>query len=374
MNGSGPIPNPERLMNGKHGRLLKQANREFAANLDQPAAFHRVNQRLAAARYFSFSRPSLWLVPAALALAGLVAMRVASVTEAPLLVAAEQVRGFSPKASPPASVGETREPIPDSKVSPDARSSSPRSKRLSEVASASPSASAMIAAAPHQSHDAPASAAPLPAPPGASSSAPEASVAADPPPTAAGPDCLSLARSGKTRDAEACFLKRAEGSGLGAEMALYEVARLRRDVLADAEGALRALAEYRARFPGGSLRREADMSQLELLVQLGRSEDALRRSAELLASSSSGERAAELHLLRGHILRKSQSSFAAAALEYELAEKAGARAPEVKYFRALCLDALGRSGEASALFSEYLAQPRPLYADDAKRRLERLQP
>ena len=190
----------------------------------------------------------------------------------------------------------------------------------------------------------------------------------------AAPDCLSLARSGKTLDAEACFVKSAEGTGLAAEMALYEVARLRRDVLADAPGALQALAEYRARFPTGALRREADMSQLELLLQLGRTGEALKQSEELLSSSSSGERAAELHLLRGHILRKTQSRFAEAAHEYELAERAGARAGDVTYFHALCLEALGQSSEAAALLSEYLEQPQHAYASDARKRLERLKP
>jgi len=210
---------------------------------------------------------------------------------------------------------------------------------------------------------------------------PERDVVGQPPPTSAtasdtgtAPDCLSLARRGQTRDAEACFLKRAEGSGLGAEMALYEVARLRRDVLADAPGALAALAEYRARFPAGSLRREADMSQLELLLQLGRSGEALKQSDELLSSSSSGERAAELHLLRGHILRKAQSRFADAEHEYQLAEGAGARGGEVSYFRALCLEALGRTPEAIALFAQYLEQPQRPYAEDARRRLQRLSP
>lgn len=156
-------------------------------------------------------------------------------------------------------------------------------------------------------------------------------------------------------------------------MALYEVARLRRDVLADADGALRALAEYRKRFPAGSLRREADMSQLELLLQLGRGDDALKQSDELLASSASGERAAELHLLRGHILRK-QSRFAVAVREYELADSARARSGEATYFRALCLEALGRRSEAAVIFAKYLEQPKRPYTEDAKQRLERLKP
>jgi len=156
-------------------------------------------------------------------------------------------------------------------------------------------------------------------------------------------------------------------------MALYEVARLRRDVLGDAAGALRVLAEYRTRFPSGSLRREADMSQLELLVQLGRTDEALKQSDELLSSSASGERAAELRLLRGHILRKTRS-FAAAAREYELAERVRPGRGDVTYFHALCLEALGLGPEAAALFGQYLEQPQHSYAEDARRRLEKLKP
>ena len=115
------------------------------------------------------------------------------------------------------------------------------------------------------------------------------------------------------------------------------------------------------------------MSQLELLLQLGRVDEALKQSDELLSSSSS-ERAAELHLLRGHILRKTRSRYAAAAHEYELAERAGARGGDVIYFHALCLEALGRATEAAALFSQYLEQPQLSHAEDARRRLERLKP
>lgn len=345
MSGSGPLPNPERLVEGKLGRLLKEANREFAAGLDRAGAFRRVNERLSEPRGFALPRRAVWLIPAALlGLAGLVGARLAQMTDAPVVVA-EDWRGYLPQAAASASAGSAAEPeVEKTMVQPTARKTAPSTKRHAE--------------------------APIMAPPTVPSVVDAVPIA----PVVTGEDCLSLARLGKTRDAEACFLKRAEGSGLGAEMALYEVARLRRDVLADADGALRALAEYRTRFPVGSLRREADMSQLELLVQLGRSEDALKQSAELLSSSSSGERAAELHFLRGHILRKTKANFAAAEQEYELAEKAGARTADVKYFRALCLEALGRAAEAAALFAEYLEQPRRMYAEDARRRLEKLKP
>ncbi len=65
MSRSGSMPDPERLVDGKLGPLLKEANREFAAGLDQPAAFHRVNQRLSTtSRRLSRSRSAWWLVPA----------------------------------------------------------------------------------------------------------------------------------------------------------------------------------------------------------------------------------------------------------------------------------------------------------------------
>jgi hypothetical protein len=196
----------------------------------------------------------------------------------------------------------------------------------------------------------------------------KASGAAEP-----GPDCLNLARQGETRDAEQCFLQRAAGAGLGAEMALYEVARLRRDVLRDPGGALQALDEYRQRFPSGSLRREADMSYLELLVQLGRSLEALDQSNTLLASGSGRERVAELRLLRGDIFRRNLNDIPSAEREYALAEQlTGAAGAEATYLRGVCLEALGNTQAAAEAFERYLQRsPRPR-SDEAQRRLDAL--
>ncbi|HYP89346.1 MAG TPA: hypothetical protein VEQ59_14365 [Polyangiaceae bacterium] len=360
---------PARLIDGKLGSLLREANRELATELDQPAAFRRLRARLAASRRHHRPWGAPWLVAAApLAIAAIAILLVLapkwSSDAAPELVA-ERWNGYliKPDAVPRAtstSVASGSEPS----------LSKPAPFRAAEPAPASQSAkrSADVRAAAGSASVTPELPLPLLEPRAGGEPAPRDDELAKT------PDCLSLARQGQTRQAEACFLERAQGSGLGAEMALYEVARLRRDVLADADGALRALAEYRKRFPSGSLRREADMSQLELLIQLGRSDDALNQSQELLSSSASGERAAELHLLRGHILRKAQSRFAAAAHEYELAEGAGARGGDASYFRALCLEALGRGPEAASLLTQYLEQPQRPYAEDARRRLERIKP
>ncbi|HYQ42031.1 MAG TPA: hypothetical protein VER11_08685 [Polyangiaceae bacterium] len=366
------MPNPERLTKGRFGPLLEEGSRELADGLDQSAAFQRLSERLstsravlAPGRVYWFA-PAVVLVLAAFAVLPTIAhrMRSSPVT----VIAAEDLPGHREHPLGPAapSTESSAPPPPRITIEPPERSAS-GTRHIAHAPSGSPSGTS--SALPSVVEQAPESK-PAQAPESAGS---VVAVAPSVPDLAAVPDCLSLARGGQTRDAEACFLKRAEGGGLGAEMALYEVARLRRDVLGDAAGALRALAEYRTRFPAGSLRREADMSQLELLVQLGRTDEALKQSEALLSSSASGERAVELHLLRGHILRKTRS-FSAAAHEYELAESGGARRGDVSYFHALCLEALGRGPEAAALFTRYLEQPQHSYAEDARRRLERLKP
>jgi len=374
-----PTPNPELMTEGRFGTLLREGNRELAHGLDQPAAFQRLNERLSNSRSVLAPRRLYWLTPATLLLFGAVALfpqvvrRVRS-TSPPPIIAENLPRHSVPAVTSVVARAEAETPPADAAQPAKPRSAS-SGKRTPHAALTSPAAAAPASeaslAVPSSAVSAPERQAPQA--PAAELSGNAAATPGSAPELSAAPDCLSLARRGQTRVAETCFLKRAEGTGLGAEMALYEVARLRRDVLGDAAGALRALAEYRTRFPSGSLRREADMSQLELLVQLGRSDEALAQSEELLSSSAAGERAAELHLLRGHILRK-RRSFAGAAREYELAERAGARRGDASYFQALCLEALGRGAEAAALFARYLEQPQHAYAEDARVRLDRLKP
>ena len=186
-------------------------------------------------------------------------------------------------------------------------------------------------------------------------------------------DCLELARRGDPRAAERCFDQRAAGSGLGAEMALYEMARLRRDVLRDAVGALAALSAYRERFEEGSLRNEVDLSRVELLAELGRSGDALRESAALLAGSAGRERAAELHLLRGDIFQRDVQDLRAAAAEYAQAEAlGGSRGAEASRRLGACLEALGDRAGALAAYRRYAAEPGRPHAAEVSRRIDRL--
>jgi hypothetical protein len=189
------------------------------------------------------------------------------------------------------------------------------------------------------------------------------------------PDCRELARRGEPKGAEACYLERSAGTGLQAETALLEVARLRRDVLGEPRSALSALELYRRRFPNGSLRSEADLAYVVLLTRLGRHDEALAESQSLLASPKGRERAVELHLLRGNVYRKSLGNSAQAAEEYAKAEKLDGSNSEATYLLGACLEELGDSVAATSAYRRYLDKaPAGKRAGEVRERLARLSP
>jgi hypothetical protein len=186
--------------------------------------------------------------------------------------------------------------------------------------------------------------------------------------------CAVLAdESATAREAVACYLEQARRQGIAAETALFEIARLRRDVLGDTEGALSALRESRARFPRGMLRHEVDLSIVELLPKLNRHGEAIEEIGRMLSEGHGEERAAELHVLRGNIYREVLEDFVRAERDYAVAEDE--RSPAVgdaTFLRGVCLQALGHADLARAAFQRYLASGTHRFTDEAKRRLDRL--
>lgn len=169
-----------------------------------------------------------------------------------------------------------------------------------------------------------------------------------------------------------CYVVEARGSGLGAEVALYEIARLRQDALSDTAGALGALREHRSRFPTGALRTEVDLSIAELLPRLGRYREALDQATALLGAYPRGERRGELQLLRGHVLREGLHDCANAERAYSAALEAaagGRAADPAAFWRAVCLETLGRREEAREAYERYLRRASPALAAEAKRRM-----
>jgi hypothetical protein len=188
-------------------------------------------------------------------------------------------------------------------------------------------------------------------------------------------DCLALARSGQARDAERCFVDEAAGSGLGAELALVELSRLRSDVLNDPNGALAALREHRRRFPNGSLRAEADISYLHLLSRVGNPRELLSESARVLETVKGRERSAELRMLRANTMRARMQDCAGAEREYAEVERSGGKfAAEARYYRGVCFEALGNPQAAAQAYRRYLDVPRRPHEAAARRRLRELEP
>ena len=145
------------------------------------------------------------------------------------------------------------------------------------------------------------------------------------------PDCLQLARAGSVDQAIGCFERQSAMSGLSAELAWVELARLRRDVKGDLQGAARTLEQYRSRFPHGALAREAAISRVELLLRLSRPEDALVEARSLPDG-------------------------------------------EGDFWRGVCLAKLGRPEEARGAFDGYLARPNAARRTEALKRRRELTP
>ncbi len=189
--------------------------------------------------------------------------------------------------------------------------------------------------------------------------------------------CAAMLADASAADAVACYGRLADGESLIAETALYQEARLLAQRLSDLPAALARLREHRRRFPRGALRAEVDLTLVELLPRLGRFQEALDESTALLSREPRHERAAELHLLRGNILRESFQDYRRAEVEYAAVaavarpDGSGAVADDAAFFQAACLEVVGRDQAADA-YRRYLARPAPRHAVEARARLSAL--
>jgi hypothetical protein len=116
--------------------------------------------------------------------------------------------------------------------------------------------------------------------------------------------CAALARTGAAEEAITCYEKLAGGSGISAELALFEQARLAGKVLNRPDRALLTLQSYRQRFPQGALRAEVMLAQIDWLLTSGQSAQALAVIDEALSSGLVSERAAELEQVRARLQRE----------------------------------------------------------------------
>lgn len=119
--------------------------------------------------------------------------------------------------------------------------------------------------------------------------------------------CSAWTSRGDYRAAVDCYDRKARGDGVSAEWALLEKARIHSRAQGKPLEALSALDEYEARFPEGSLAREARLSRIEILTSAGRTGDALRAIDDTLERDQIPERAGELLLLRAQLHAESRN-------------------------------------------------------------------
>lgn len=115
--------------------------------------------------------------------------------------------------------------------------------------------------------------------------------------------CAELAR-GDAEAAIGCYAKLATGSGVTAELAFFEQARLAGKALRQPARALALLDQYRERFPSGSLRAEATLARIEWSLTVGDKARARAEVDEALGSGLLTERRAELERLRATLTQE----------------------------------------------------------------------
>lgn len=93
-------------------------------------------------------------------------------------------------------------------------------------------------------------------------------------------------------------------SEFGQELALYTLGQQKLRTAGDLAGAAAAFAEYRMRFPSGSLRQEVDLSIIEILVRQQRIARAELEMSQFVSQYPSSERRLEIIFLRGNARRE----------------------------------------------------------------------
>ena len=308
MNGeSGPEPRRLRSEDSPAGRLLRRADGAYREGLAEGSAWRRFESR---------NTGNYWALAAAAATCCLLL----------IALSVRSQRGIRSVESAPVAVMPERLPVrpPVSELSnpPTAPTASPLPAPAIHRAFGARLLRAAVAVAPEQVTDA---------------------------------TCRGLASAGKLEDAVVCFEALGKGAGLKAEVALYEAARLSGERLHDARRAIELLDQHRFRFAESALRGEVGWLRVRSLERVGKYDEALSASEELLATPAGRPLASRLHLLRGQIYGARHKDCGLAVREYvALLGEAGPAGDEAEFERAQCLERLSRPSEALAAYRRYL--------------------
>jgi TolA-binding protein len=216
-----------------------------------------------------------------------------------------------------------------------------------------------------------------PAPPVRASAAPHASqarggIVAEAEPaartTGRGPEAISPSRSESPGLDPAAPSPGA--SALSGETSLLGEALLQLRQKRDARAALAALDEYRARYPNGTLTREAETARIDALLLLGRNDEALAELGALTLQAVGRDQ--ELRLIRGELAAAADCKRAFVDFDRILNEQATASVVErALHGRAACRLRTGDETGATRDLTEYLRRfPAGRFAPEARRTLE----
>lgn len=333
---------PPRLIDAPDGlgQLLRAADEDFSKGLNEPKAFRALERRRGRSVRVRHAVITLSTLGALAALA----LRLTTPGQPPTTAILVTPEVFSVRANPRPSSGRSVVELPTPALAPPAVAPEVTPSTEARVGPRSPEKPTPRLVVP-------------------------SSVAA----SAAEPDCRSVEQKpgGSSSAQLACLEVVGRGSGLAAEAALFEVARL--TAKTEPERALAALAEHRDRFPGGALRGEVAELQIRLLYELRRDTEALVESERALSTSWGRVLSSPLHLLRGKIYDERLSDCASAVTEYvALVGEAGADGDEAEFRRAACLERLGRASEAATAYGTYLRRPDARRRTTASERLDAL--
>lgn len=169
-------------------------------------------------------------------------------------------------------------------------------------------------------------------------------------------DAVALTRSGHYQAAAAALEQVVREHREHADLALYDLSRLRMTHLGDAPGALAALRSYEAEYPHGPLSQEVELSAIELTLASQDLDEALAQMSRYLTEHGQSERAPQISFLRGNVLRE-RGDCEHAIKAYRRAAvrpSTGLVADDGMYFTAFCEQQLGRGTAAADTLRAYL--------------------